>query len=89
MVKDKVNGACYRADKLLEEHLSAALKDPDLETGLKEEYEMLLNQADALSQQELGQAIRRLGIKSENGNDLSDPFEFNLMFGTLIGPEGG
>jgi len=88
MVKDKVDGTCYRADKLLEERLKALLKDPDVEAGLKEEYELLLNKVDALTQEELGNELKKLCIKSDNCNDLTDPFEFNLMFGTMIGPEG-
>lgn len=33
--------------------------------------------------------LRKLDIKSPNtGNELSDAMEFNLMFGTFIGPTG-
>ena len=37
----------------------------------------------------LGAALRRHGVKApDTGNDISDPFPFNLMFRTSIGPKG-
>lgn len=37
----------------------------------------------------MGAILRRFNMKSPTtGNDLSDPIEFNLMFGTQIGPTG-
>ena len=32
--------------------------------------------------------FKRLQIKSKDGNDFHPPEEFNLMFGTQIGPTG-
>jgi glycyl-tRNA synthetase len=43
---------------------------------------------DTYSQEELKEAIRAIGLVSEAGNPVSDPFPFNLMFGTQIGPSG-
>lgn len=44
---------------------------------------------DEFSGPELGAKIKAYGIKSpESGNDLSDPYPFNLMFSTQIGPTG-
>ena len=44
---------------------------------------------DEFSGPELGAKIKAYGIKSpESGNDLSDPYPFNLMFATQIGPTG-
>lgn len=44
---------------------------------------------DEFSGPELGAKIKAYGIKSpESGNELSDPFPFNLMFATQIGPTG-
>ena len=34
------------------------------------------------------QVFKKYGIKSEDGNELTDPVDFNLMFGTQIGPWG-
>ena len=37
----------------------------------------------------LGAALRRHVVKApDTGNDISDPFPFNLMFRTSIGPRG-
>jgi len=37
----------------------------------------------------LGAALRRQGVRApDTGNELSDPFPFNLMFRTSIGPKG-
>merc|ERR1712000_201560 len=32
--------------------------------------------------------VAELGVKSRQGNALSEPFPFNLMFPSVIGPEG-
>merc|ERR1719401_949619 len=53
------------------------------------EYTSVRNQADAYSQSELAGVFKKYGIKSpESGNDLTEPYEFNLMFPTPIGPGG-
>eukprot|EP01091_Cochliopodium_minus_P003421 TRINITY_DN132_c0_g5_i1.p1 TRINITY_DN132_c0_g5~~TRINITY_DN132_c0_g5_i1.p1 ORF type:complete len:634 (+),score=219.84 TRINITY_DN132_c0_g5_i1:52-1953(+) len=90
MVKDVKNGVCYRADKLLEEHL-----DNEIESNKKitqeqiKEYEKVMAQVDDFSGEELGNMLKKYGVKSpETGNDLTDPFPFNLMFATQIGPTG-
>merc|ERR1719235_84358 len=55
----------------------------------KREYTAVRNQADAFSKAELYAVFQKYGIKSpETGNDLSEPYEFNLMFPTPIGPGG-
>lgn len=42
-----------------------------------------------MTKDEMGEILRRFNMKSPiSGNDLSDPLEFNLMFGTQIGPTG-
>ena len=47
-------------------------------------------QADAFSQEELGKVLKKWGVKApETGNEIGDPFPFNLMFVTQIGPTGG
>lgn len=90
MVKDVVDESkFYRADKLLEEVMEEKLKADDLTEAQREEYTKVKNQADAYSQKEIGDVFKKYGIKSpETGNDLSDPYEFNLMFPTPIGPGG-
>lgn len=87
MVKDEKTGECYRADKLLEEHV-----DEVVGTASPEEKKELLaakSNADAYSQQELGEALTKFGVKAPGtGNDICAPFPYNLMFQTQIGPTG-
>lgn len=46
-------------------------------------------QLDGNTKDEMGAILRRFDMKSPiTNNDLSDPIEFNLMFGTQIGPTG-
>ena len=41
-----------------------------------------------LQSKELGAKLKEYGIKSPEGNELSEPYPFNLMFPTQIGPSG-
>ncbi|CAE6955787.1 Gars1 [Symbiodinium natans] len=90
MVKDVSDESkFFRADKLLEDVMEEKLKAADLTEAQRVEYTSVRNQADAYSQQELHQIFQKYQIKSpETGNDLSEPYEFNLMFPTPIGPGG-
>lgn len=90
MVKDVVDESkFFRADKLLEDVMDEKLKAADLTEAQRQEYTSVRNQADAYSQKEIGEVFKKYAIKSpETGNDLSDPYEFNLMFPTPIGPGG-
>eukprot|EP00466_Bigelowiella_natans_P011206 jgi/Bigna1/53322/estExt_Genewise1Plus.C_180034 len=89
MVKDVKEGNCFRADKLLEQHIDKLIESGKVS---KEEQERLLTiaqNADAYSAKELGDKLKELGIKAPiTGNALTDPFPFNLMFQTQIGPSG-
>uniref|UniRef100_A0A7S1JBR2 glycine--tRNA ligase n=2 Tax=Eutreptiella gymnastica TaxID=73025 RepID=A0A7S1JBR2_9EUGL len=90
MVKDlKDEAAFFRADKLLEESMENIIKDPTATPEQKEEATKVAAQADGYSQTELGDILKKYNIKSPlTGNDLSDPYPFNLMFPTPIGPTG-
>jgi len=92
MVKDPSTGACYRADKLLEDHIERLLEKKEVLADEEKvmEYQRIFRQADAYSVQELHELIRyKFEIKSpDTGHELSEPFPFNLMFATTIGPEG-
>lgn len=90
MMKDMKDGTCYRADKLLEEIIEKLLEDEMLPDAKREEYRHIYAQADAYSAEEIGTILReQFNAKAPlTGNDLSDPFPFNLMFGTQIGPSG-
>jgi glycyl-tRNA synthetase len=47
-------------------------------------------QADAFSAEELHNMLKKYSVKSPTNpeNELTQPFPFNLMFKTTIGPEG-
>ena len=90
MVKDvKDESKFFRADKLLEEVMETKLQTPGITEAQRHEYTTVRNQADAYSQKEMWEIFQKYEIKSpETGNDLSEPYEFNLMFPTPIGPGG-
>lgn len=87
MVKDTVTQDCYRADKLIEDFVEKNIgKQPD--AAKRERMAKISQEAGAYSAAELRAAVAELGIVSEHGNALSDPYPFNLMFSTSIGPAG-
>lgn len=89
MVKDVETGDCYRADKLLEDTIDAVLETCSSEQEA-EEHKRIQRQADAYSATELDDLLRNTyKVKAPaTGNELTQPFAFNLMFGTKIGPSG-
>jgi len=89
MVKDSKTGECFRADKLLEDFIDNHLeKTPNLSSSEIDELRLIQRQADSYSKEELQALFQRLNITSPAGNELTEPFAFNLMFKTNIGPEG-
>eukprot|EP00735_Rhodelphis_limneticus_P001274 TRINITY_DN1185_c0_g1::TRINITY_DN1185_c0_g1_i1::g.17372::m.17372 TRINITY_DN1185_c0_g1::TRINITY_DN1185_c0_g1_i1::g.17372 ORF type:complete len:717 (+),score=295.00,sp/Q9CZD3/GARS_MOUSE/51.73/0.0,tRNA-synt_2b/PF00587.20/8.9e-57,HGTP_anticodon/PF03129.15/3.3e+03,HGTP_anticodon/PF03129.15/2e+03,HGTP_anticodon/PF03129.15/1.2e-22,WHEP-TRS/PF00458.15/4.4e-12,WHEP-TRS/PF00458.15/2.9e+03 TRINITY_DN1185_c0_g1_i1:297-2153(+) len=90
MVKDVKTSDPYRADHLLIDFLEKKLKDPT--TGSadeREEWAQAIQRADEFNCEEITALFKKYNIKApETGNDLTDPYEFNLMFGTSIGPSG-
>lgn len=89
MVRDVVTGDCYRADHILEDKIEELLKEPGITEAYALELKTIAARADDFSVEELGEQLRRFKIKApDTGNDVSDPFPFNLMFATQIGPTG-
>lgn len=90
MVKDEKTAQCYRADHLLKDFCKDKLeKDPKLTEEKKAEFKHVLAVLDDLSSEELGKKIKEYGITApDTKNSLSDPYPFNLMFQTSIGPSG-
>ncbi|KAF6169744.1 hypothetical protein GIB67_004136 [Kingdonia uniflora] len=88
MVKDEKTGTCFRADHLLKDFCKEKLeKDLSLTVEKVVELKHVLAMLDDLSAEELGAKIKEYGITSpETKNPLSDPYPFNLMFQTSIGP---
>ncbi|KAL8459413.1 hypothetical protein ACS0TY_036777 [Phlomoides rotata] len=90
MVKDEKTGTCYRADHLLKDYCKEKLeKDPKLDAEKAAELKHVLAVLDDLSSEELAKKIKEYGITApDTKNSLSDPYPFNLMFQTSIGPSG-
>lgn len=90
MVKDEKTGTCYRADHLLKDYCKEKLeKDLSMPADKAAELKHVLAVLDDLSAEELGAKIKDYGINApDTKNPLSDPYPFNLMFQTSIGPSG-
>ncbi|XP_074278259.1 LOW QUALITY PROTEIN: glycine--tRNA ligase, mitochondrial 1-like [Silene latifolia] len=90
MVKDEKTGTCYRADHLLKDFCSEKLeKDLSLSSEKAAELKHVMAVLDEFSAEELGIKIKEYGITApDTKNPLSDPYPFNLMFQTSIGPSG-
>lgn len=90
MVKDEKTGTCFRADHLLKDFCKETLeKDLSLSAEKVAELKHILAVLDEFSSEELGAKIKEFGITApDTKNPLSDPYPFNLMFQTSIGPSG-
>ncbi|PIA54277.1 hypothetical protein AQUCO_00900670v1 [Aquilegia coerulea] len=90
MVKDEKTGMCYRADHLLKDFCKEKLeKDFSLPVEKIADFKHVLAVLDDLSTEQLGAKIKEYGITApDTKNPLSDPYPFNLMFQTSIGPSG-
>ncbi|XP_020254413.1 glycine--tRNA ligase, mitochondrial 1 [Asparagus officinalis] len=90
MVKDEKTGTCYRADHLLKDFCKEKLeKDLTLSSEKAAELKHVVAVLDDLSPEELGAKLKEYGITApDTKNALSDPYPFNLMFQTSIGPSG-
>lgn len=89
MVKDLKSGECFRLDHLIKNNLEKLCSEKGTSNELKAECEDIIIKLDGNTKDEMGTILRRFDMKSPStGNELSDPLEFNLMFGTQIGPTG-
>ncbi|RLN48055.1 hypothetical protein BBJ28_00011781 [Nothophytophthora sp. Chile5] len=90
MVKCLKSGECYRADKLLEDHVENLLsKSTNLSEEEQEKHRLHATMAESYSPEEIHAVFQEYGIKAPGtGADLSFPIPFNLMFQCAIGPEG-
>eukprot|EP01069_Polyplicarium_translucidae_P000120 Polyplicarium_translucidae@DN1067_c0_g1_i1.p1 len=90
MVRDVVTNECYRGDKVIEEWVAKRLVDaslPPLDESQRDALRRLAMTAGALTGEEMRDAIAKWEIKSTAGNVVTDPYPFNLMFHTRIGPK--
>lgn len=91
MVKDEKTGEPFRADKLIEEELTKMLEDkknPVTDEAKRQRMMKIKDECGSYQAEQLEAVVNEFGIKSPQGNPLSKPFPFNLMFVTQIGPTG-
>ncbi|KAH7647807.1 glycyl-tRNA synthetase [Cryptosporidium bovis] len=90
MITDMKTNECYRADKVIEEHISKLIKEKGdkLSSDDKSKLEMVLIKAGSYGAEEVKDCIKEYNIKTPSGdNNWSEPYPFNLMFKTKIGPK--
>ncbi|XP_057331330.1 glycine--tRNA ligase [Microplitis mediator] len=89
MVKDVKSGECYRLDHLIKAHLEKIAADKKTDEPTKAECQDIVVKLDGMTKDEMAAVMKKFNMKSPStGNDLTEPIEFNLMFGTQIGPSG-
>eukprot|EP01054_Gregarina_sp_Poly1_P000999 Gregarina_sp_Poly_1__998@NODE_1242_length_4649_cov_191_440637_g847_i0_p1_GENE_NODE_1242_length_4649_cov_191_440637_g847_i0NODE_1242_length_4649_cov_191_440637_g847_i0_p1_ORF_typecomplete_len652_score113_57tRNAsynt_2b/PF00587_25/5_2e03tRNAsynt_2b/PF00587_25/3_8e27tRNAsynt_2b/PF00587_25/0_032HGTP_anticodon/PF03129_20/2_8e03HGTP_anticodon/PF03129_20/8_1e18_NODE_1242_length_4649_cov_191_440637_g847_i0261957 len=86
MVEDTVTRECFRADKLIEEVLEKVL-EKSTSVSEKQEVEATLNRLEGMDATQMRLTIQKWDIKSPQKNRLSEPYPFNLMFSTKVGPK--
>merc|ERR1719474_1588087 len=89
MVKDTVNGECYRLDHLIKAALEKTCADKKCSQETKDECADIVVKLDGYGKEEMAAIMKKYNVISPvTGNELSEPIEFNLMFQTHIGPSG-
>lgn len=83
LVEDKVTHKRYRADHLIEGWLGKATSDKTQATSLGDLV------VEDMSTAEMAEFIREHKIKSPDGNDITEPRDFNILFETSIGSVAG
>ena len=74
MVKDKKNGNCHRADKLIHDFITARIiKKKNMKPEEREEFDKILRDCEEYSDPELDACIAKYGMKApDTGNELSE-----------------
>ena len=85
MLTDLVNAQLYRADQYIAAFLKEKIEKCKDEAK-KHEMTKDMEDVDGMTRQGLIDIMAKYQVKSPEGNDLSTPEAFNLMFGTRIGP---
>nr|XP_023015051.1 glycine--tRNA ligase [Leptinotarsa decemlineata] len=89
MVKDTKTGECFRLDHLIKAHLEKIAADKKTTQETRDECIDIIIKLDGMNKTEMAEVMTKFSMKSPvTGNDLTEPIEFNLMFGTQIGPSG-
>lgn len=89
MVKDVKTGECFRLDHLIKAHLEKLSADKKATQEFKDECTDIVVKLDGMTKAEMAAVMKKYNMKSPiTQNELTEPIEFNLMFGTSIGPTG-
>ncbi|RZB39530.1 glycine--tRNA ligase [Asbolus verrucosus] len=89
MVKDVGTGECFRLDHLIKAHLEKIAADKKTTDDVKTDCQDIIIKLDGMNKAEMAAVMQKYNMKSPlTGNELTEPIEFNLMFGTQIGPSG-
>jgi glycyl-tRNA synthetase len=89
MVKDVKTGECFRLDHLIKAHLEKVASVKTATQELKDECADIVVKLDGMTKAEMAAILKKFNMKSPlTQNELTEPIEFNLMFGTSIGPTG-
>ncbi|GJQ70276.1 Aats-gly [Trypoxylus dichotomus] len=89
MTKDIKTGECFRLDHLIKAHLEKLASEKNIPPNIKEECHDIIVKLDGMTKEQMASIMIKFNMKSPlTGNDLTEPIEFNLMFGTQIGPSG-
>ncbi|XP_070504506.1 glycine--tRNA ligase [Chironomus tepperi] len=89
MVKDVKTGECFRLDHLIKAHLEKLASEKKATQEFKDECADIVVKLDGMNKAEMAAVLKKYNMKSPiTQNDLTEPIEFNLMFGTSIGPTG-
>jgi len=89
MVKDTVNGECFRLDHLIKAALEKVCAEKKTSAETKAECEDIVIKLDGMTKDEMAAVLKKFDIQSPlTNNPLTEPIEFNLMFQTHIGPSG-
>ncbi|RWS26501.1 glycine--tRNA ligase-like protein [Leptotrombidium deliense] len=85
-VKDMQTGEMFRLDHLISDNLNARLSTIDKNNDVFRQYEEIISSLNHLTIQEMQSIVEEYSILSPStGNQLSKPFERNLMFKTVVG----
>lgn len=87
MCKDTKTGECFRLDKYLESMLIDMIEKSNSQEEVNILKQVFIDIGN-MNIVQLKEVVNHYNIKSSNGNELSDPFPFNLMFSNKIGPNG-
>lgn len=88
MCRDLQTNNCFRADHLLEEKIEELLKQTTDATRQAHLIDIKTHAGD-YPQEKLAELLKQFDVRApDTNNALSEPFPFNLMFETQIGPSG-